>query len=36
MSEIICQTTELCKSYKNFHVLQNIDLSINRGEIYMD
>ena len=34
MSEIICQTTELCKSYKNFHVLQNIDLSINRGEIY--
>ena len=34
MSEIICQTTELCKSYKNSHVLQNIDLSINRGEIY--
>ena len=34
MSEIICQTTELCKKYKNFHVLQNIDLSINRGEIY--
>ena len=34
MSEIICQTTELCKNYKNFHVLQNIDLSINRGEIY--
>ena len=34
MSDIICQTTELCKNYKNFHVLQNIDLSINRGEIY--
>ena len=34
MSEIICQTTELCKSYKNSHVLQNIDLSIKRGEIY--
>ena len=34
MSEIICQTTELCKNYKNFHVLQNVNLSINRGEIY--
>ncbi len=34
MSEIICQTTELCKRYKNSRVLQNIDLSINRGEIY--
>lgn len=34
MSEIICQTTDLCKNYKNFHVLQNVNLSINRGEIY--
>ena len=34
MSEIICQTTELCKNYKNFHVLQNVNISINRGEIY--
>lgn len=34
MSEIICQTADLCKSYKNFHVLQNVNLSINRGEIY--
>lgn len=34
MSEIICQTTELCKKYKNFHVLQDVNLSINRGEIY--
>lgn len=34
MSEMICQTTELCKNYKNFHVLQNVNLSINRGEIY--
>ena len=34
MSEIICQTTELCKNYKNFHVLQNVNFSINRGEIY--
>lgn len=34
MSEIICQTTELCKNYKNFQVLQNVDLSIGRGEIY--
>ena len=34
MSEIICQTTELCKKYKNFHVLQNVNLSINQGEIY--
>lgn len=34
MSEIICQTTELCKNYKNFHVLQNVDFSIRRGEIY--
>ncbi len=34
MSEIICQTTELCKNYKNFHALQNVNFSINRGEIY--
>ena len=34
MTEIICQTTDLCKSYKNFHALQNVNLSINRGEIY--
>lgn len=34
MSEIICQTTELCKNYKNFHVLQNVHFSIRRGEIY--
>ena len=34
VSEMICQTTELCKNYKNFHVLQNVNLSINRGEIY--
>ncbi len=34
MSEIICQTTELCKNYKNFQVLQNVNLSIGRGEIY--
>lgn len=34
MSETICQTIELCKNYKNFHVLQDVNLSINRGEIY--
>lgn len=34
MTEIICQTTDLCKSYKNFHALQNVNLSINCGEIY--
>lgn len=34
MSEIICQTTGLCKHYKNFHVLQDVNFSINRGEIY--
>ncbi len=34
MSEIICQTINLCKDYKNFHVLQNVNLSIKRGEIY--
>jgi len=34
MTEIICQTNDLCKNYKNFHVLENVNLSIKRGEIY--
>ncbi|MCM1496557.1 MAG: ATP-binding cassette domain-containing protein [Bacteroides sp.] len=34
MSEVICQTIELCKRYKSFYALQNINLSIKRGEIY--
>ncbi len=34
MSQIICQTTGLCKSYKNFQALQNVNLSIPCGEIY--
>ncbi|MCI9128183.1 MAG: ATP-binding cassette domain-containing protein [Eubacterium sp.] len=34
MTEIICQTKDLCKNYKNVHVLENVNLSIKRGEIY--
>lgn len=34
MTEIICQTKDLCKNYKNFHALENVNLSIKRGEIY--
>lgn len=34
MSEIICKTTNLCKDFKNFQALQNVNLSINHGEIY--
>ncbi len=34
MAEIICQTKDLCKNYKNFHALDNVNLSIKRGEIY--
>lgn len=34
MTEVICQTKDLCKNYKNFHALENVNLSIKRGEIY--
>jgi len=34
MTEIICQTKDLCKNYKNVHVLENVNLSIKCGEIY--
>jgi len=34
MTEIICQTKDLCKNYKNFRVLENVNLCIKRGEIY--
>lgn len=34
MTEIICQTKDLCKNYKNVHVLENVNLSIKRSEIY--
>ncbi len=34
MTEIICQTKDLCKNYKNFHALENVNLSIKREEIY--
>ena len=34
MSEIICQTINLSKYYKNFHALQDINISVKRGGIY--
>ena len=34
MREIICQTKDIWKNYKNVHVLENVNLSIKRGEIY--
>ena len=34
MSEIICETTNLNKKYKDIQVLNNINIKINQGEIF--
>lgn len=34
LNEIICQTINLSKRYKNFNALENVNLSIPKGEIY--
>ncbi|MBO5448822.1 MAG: ATP-binding cassette domain-containing protein [Ruminococcus sp.] len=34
MREIIMQTNRLCKSYKKFTALDNVDMTVYRGDIY--
>lgn len=34
MREIVMQTSRLCKSYKKFTALDNVDMTVYRGDIY--
>lgn len=34
MTKFICETKNLCKKYKDFYALKNVNLTIPKGEIY--
>lgn len=34
MREIVLQTTQLCKNYRNFAALDHVDMTVYRGDIY--
>ncbi len=34
MHEVVLKTERLCKSYRSFNALDNVDMTVYRGDVY--